>query len=372
MDTYFIEIKAIAKRLSEKYVNLDNYNWQNTWGLDEELINRILSLINVKKNEITEFELDEAKVNYITPIRKLKISYEDQLVMTSIYYEAMKYKQKLEVLRSFEKYNSNQPIFGDKKLLDKIHDDELINYTGFKLHPTTNYVKYNNCFFKTDYMTAPLLNYIDKMSKNYPTFIRLDPYYITTQSPQINLQEQLIQPLKYNWIHELNLYKGEITGGNYILPDLPLSQGKHTEEEQLHYWEYHIKKVRSLDVSAERTYKESGNLRMMVEEITEDKEINEYYRTKIIHLDTDDEVGTAFEKSTLNHIDLAVNLYNEQAYQARLQKYLRNGVVQNATIRTHLIRFEKVPFKTLFDLATLFFDSKILLNDWFADLKINL
>ena len=41
-----------------------------------------------KKYIMTEVDLNEARINYIPPIRILNISDEDKLTMTSIYFEA--------------------------------------------------------------------------------------------------------------------------------------------------------------------------------------------------------------------------------------------------------------------------------------------
>lgn len=365
--TYMAEINAISIRLSEKYVNYDNGRWQDTWGLDDDLIGRIFMLVEYKKGKMTGLELDEARINYITPIRKLTIANEDKLTMTSIYYEAMRKKDYMEIHKKFERYEISQPIFENKKLFKQVRDNELINYSNFSHVFDSSYVKYENSYFKTDYLRSPLLDYINAISKKYSIYIRVNPYFITKNTPPRILQEQLIQPLKYDWINRLKLYKGEKIGGYYIIQDLPLHEGPHSEEEILNYYEYNIKKLRSLDVSAERT--NEGNLRMMIEELTNDTEVG-YYRAKMIHLDTDNKVDTSYKDAILNHIDLAVNMYDENAYKIRQQERLQNGVVEDATMRTHLIRLEKVPFKTLFDLAELFFDSKILLNDWLNDLKL--
>ncbi len=327
-------------------------------------------LIEYKKHIITEFELNEARINYIPPITILNISDEDKLTMTSIYFEAMRKREWKEVQEKFERYNISQPIFvKNKKIFKQVRGDELISYNKFIHVFDSIYVKYESNYFKTDYMKSSLLAYVDKISKNYITYIRIHPYFVTQNKPLRSLQEQLIQPLKFDWIKQLNLYKNEKTGGYYSIQEISLESSQHTEEEKLNYWEFYVYKLRSLDVSAERT--NEGNLRMMIEELTECTEVG-YYRTKMIHLDTDNIVGTSYEEAILNHIDLAINMYDEDAYKIRKQERLKNGIVQDATMRIHLVRLEQVPFKVLFDLAELFFDSKILLRDWFADLKLPL
>ncbi|MEA4835282.1 MAG: hypothetical protein VB133_09115 [Anaeromusa sp.] len=319
---------------------------------------------------MTEFDLNEARINYIPPIRILNKSDEDKLTMTSIYFEAMRKKEWKEMQEKFERYKISHPIFvKNKKIFKQVRDGELISYNKFIHVFDSIYVKYESNYFKTDYMKSSLLAYVDKISKNYITYIRIHPYFVTQNKPPRSLQEQLIQPLKFDWIKQLTLYKNEKTGGYYSIQDIRLESRHHTEEEKLNYWEFSVYKLRSLDVSAERT--NEGNLRMMIEELTECTEVG-YYRTKMIHLDTDNIVGTSYEEAILNHIDLAINMYDEDAYKIRKQERLKNGIVQDATMRIHLVRLEKVPFRMLFDLAELFFDSKILMRDWFADLKLPL
>ena len=47
--------------------------------------------------------------------------------------------------------------------------------------------------------------------------------------------------------------------------------------------------------------------------------------------------------------------------------HLRNGTVENASFRTHLLRVEGVPLSALLDLATMFFRSTTLTTEWIAD-----
>ncbi|MEL7635069.1 hypothetical protein [Sporomusa sphaeroides] len=184
--------------------------------------------------------------------------------------------------------------------------------------------------------------------------------------PVFVIKEQLIIPLKHKCIENLTLYNGETTGSHYVLhkdEPCPTTYLKQKSNEE------YGKGIRSLEVSAGRN--NDGNLHMMIEEINIDFEYGtKYIATKCIHLDTDDKIGTPYTKSILNHIDLAINVYNEEAYQIRKNQKLKNGKVEDATFRTHLIRLEKVPFTILFDLASLFFGSIVLVKNWLDDLKL--
>ena len=107
---------------------------------------------------------------------------------------------------------------------------------------------------------------------------------------------------------------------------------------------------------------------MMLEELREERHYGRFYVCKCIHLDTDDAMGTDYRDAMLNHIDLAINVYDSDAYHKRSQESLAGGMVVDATFRTHILRMEKVPFTDLFQLAADFLDSKTLYWEWVNDL----
>lgn len=200
------------------------------------------------------------------------------------------------------------------------------------------------------------------MTQSYKRFIRIHPYYIHDKLPPIFLYEEALRPVNPNWINSLNLYKGQSTGGHYILQP---SETGDFEMDRLRFWDYEVKKVRSLEIYAQRS--NSGNLSMMIEEIKNNQEYSSYYIAKCIHLDTNNEVGTNINDTTLNHIDLAINIYDNSAYKQRINQSLSNGRVVDATYRIHLLRLEDVPFKLLINLSYLFFDNETLTEEWITE-----
>lgn len=86
----------------------------------------------------------------------------------------------------------------------------------------------------------------------------------------------------------------------------------------------------------------SGNLHMMLEELNADLKVDKYYVAKCIHLDID-QAGTPFKDSLLNHIDIALNVYDKKSFEKRMNQSLIDGKVVDTNMRTHLLRFEKVP-----------------------------
>jgi len=106
---------------------------------------------------------------------------------------------------------------------------------------------------------------------------------------------------------------------------------------------------------------------MMIEEISEKKEYESYYIAKCIHLDSDNMVGTTIDNAILNHIDLAINIYDTETYAVRKIQSLAYGRVVDATLRTHLLRIEKIPFNVLINLSYLFFESQYLTREWILE-----
>jgi hypothetical protein len=70
----------------------------------------------------------------------------------------------------------------------------------------------------------------------------------------------------------------------------------------------------------------------------------------------------------MQHLDLAINVYEGQDRQKRFAQSLQNGKVQDASFRTHLFRIEQTPFVSLFSFCGMFLESKVLLSEWFNEL----
>lgn len=129
-------------------------------------------------------------------------------------------------------------------------------------------------------------------------------------------------------------------------------------------YEYLIKKIRRLDVIAQR--KNSGVFSMMIEELQQ--ESDDIVIGRCIHLDSSAPLGTNYEEVQLSHLDLAINVYFDDTGRERMASNLANGKkVTNATCRTHLFRIDDVPLSSLMVFARMFFISMTLLNEWTAE-----
>lgn len=272
--------------------------------------------------------------------------------------------------RSFERYEIGQPLFsGEQDLFDCIRkastgspDLELIDSQYLENVQGSEIFKRNGIFFKTDeYLNPALYSLCKKTFPSSPIFIRLDPTKRYSSQPLFQINEEILIPANPNWWKNLNIHKRSKEGASYILYPKELSKESHQE-----YWEYKVEGVRRLDVIAKRN--NNGNLSMMIEELSDKDSDVGITIGRCIHLDTDDAMGTPFSESTVNHLDLAINVYEGDAAKNRYMGNLAQGVkVENATFRTHLLRIENIPLKSIFLFVMVFFKSKTLISDWFSD-----
>lgn len=131
------------------------------------------------------------------------------------------------------------------------------------------------------------------------------------------------------------------------------------------YRDYHIRDVRRLEISAQR--RATDYLSMMIEELTKPDDSNGIMIGRCIHLDTRAVVGAEMKQTQLQHLDLAINVYEDETRAMRMKDSLQNGRVLDATYRTHLYRIEGIPFPALFGFAERFLLSRVLLREWVHD-----
>jgi hypothetical protein len=278
---------------------------------------------------------------------------------------------KVKLLRnSFEKYEIHQPLFsGDQELFNCIRkteagsaDLELIDSDCLTNIQDSEIFSRNGHFYKIDgYLNQALYPLCKQQFPDSRVFIRLDPTKIYSSQPSFQLNEEVLIPANPHWWQNLNIHRRNKEGASYILyPKEP------TKESHQEFWEYNVKGIRRLDVIAKRN--NDGNLSMMIEELSDKDTGAGITIGRCIHLDTDDEMGTPFNDSNVNHLDLAINVYEGNAAQKRYDGNLAKGIkVENATFRTHLLRIENVPLKSIFLFILVFFQSKTLISDWLAN-----
>ena len=72
----------------------------------------------------------------------------------------------------------------------------------------------------------------------------------------------------------------------------------------------------------------------------------------------------------LNHLDLAINIYQGQRRAERFSQTMQSGKVPDASFRTHLFRIEQASFLSLFDFSRQFLKSPVLLGEWIQEVMI--
>ena len=260
-----------------------------------------------------------------------------------------------------EGYTHQHPLFtAVPGLLEYIHNDELIDFSVLKQINGSEILQVNKHYTLIDAALNPMIaTWTKETFSRERIYIRVNPFQVYNYQPPQRLFESVLMPANPNWWKNLTIHNRAKEGASYVLDDcMP-------DEDPLKYWELHIKRIKRLEVIAKRT--NSGNLSMMIEEIT-DIDKNGLLFGRCIHLDTDAPFGTAFEDSLLNHLDLAVNIYEGETAKKRLLDNLAQGqVTTDASYRTHLLKIEKIPFKALFAFVTSFLRSKTLVNEWFQD-----
>lgn len=269
--------------------------------------------------------------------------------------------KQLDVRRRFQPYDIHQPLFKQSpQLWSDVRDDELVHTRNLRHLGRSGLVELPGGWGRLDVFLPPeLLRWAQVEFPHVSTFVRLDPWFAEPEQPPEPLREAAVRPARAGWWTTLALRNRERDGGHYVLQD-SIHPSPATRDE---YWEYHVRGVRSLEVHARRD--SSGNLSMMLEEVAD--RFNGTLIGRCVHLDTDARPGTDQHAAPLNHLDLAINVYLDQAATRRKSTRLCDGRVEDASVRTHLLRVEGVPFAAIAEFARQFFHSSVLLQEWIQD-----
>ena len=293
-------------------------------------------------------------------------SVEDRLVLFTIAFEAEAQIHSKQMAARLAGYNRDQPLFqklpslwGSVRMTGQ-RDAELINASDLEFIDGTELVRFNRCFARIDFGLNPgLVRWIKREFPCAPLYIRLDPRQAFDELPPSLLQEAIVRPIDPDWWSSLKIYPGNSSGCAQVLqpPDSP-------KDDFEKWWEFHVKGIRALQMSVQR--RTGGNLSAMIEELSRPSGNIEQIFGLMVHMDTDAAVGTTANKAILNHLDLALNWYPNAAGQVRLGERLDQGMVTDATERTHLLRIENIPFSAFFTITTAYFASKVLLREWLS------
>lgn len=191
--------------------------------------------------------------------------------------------------------------------------------------------------------------------------LRLDPREGGSDRLRSSLLEYAVRPPNPTWWRTLGLQRGKTDSGCFVLdPDTVQEEFRKAAA-----WEFSAKGIRKLEVFVKR--ENQGRFSMMAEELSDRYARDGITIGRCIHLDSRSPEGTPFEKAVLDHIDLAVNVYEDGVRSIRWAQGLHEGgKVVDASFRTHMLRINDARFTTLFDLAVGFLQSATLRHEWFT------
>jgi len=265
-------------------------------------------------------------------------------------------------------YEPNQPLFqGALSLLNHIRqrsndsvDGELLDLSAIRSVSGLSIYKVDGGFSRLTCLLNPgVVNWARARYPNSPTFIRLDPFFFKHQQPRELLTEATLVPANRKWLGDFSLRKGMKDFALYALQDVS------PQDDPRGFWEYRMKGVRQLEIRVRR--REKDYLTMMIEELSKQDEENSLMVGRCIHLDTRDPVGTPLAAVKVNHLDLAVNVYQGRRRQEHYSQTLKNGKAADASFRTHVFRIEQADFCSVFDFCQLFLRSQLLVDEWIQE-----
>lgn len=296
----------------------------------------------------------------------------DRIVAFAFAFDLQHAVDALVIDRQCERYNSDQPLFaGAPSLLRKIRrreiagepDYELIEAQALTSVSGSELYKVDNGYGKlTRYLNPGIVNWAQASFPDAPLFIRLDPYFFSTQQPLQLLTEATLVPANPKWLPGFTLRKGMKEFAAYALSDVS------PRDDQAQFWDYRVRGLRRLEVRAER--REKNYLTMMIEELPRPDDPSGLMIGRCIHLDSRDPAGTSLDQVQVSHLDLAINVYKGATRAVRTGQTLQHGKIVDASCRTHLLRIEGAPFISLFQFCRMFFQSSVLLSEWLNELSV--
>lgn len=320
-----------------------------------------LSLLNQRLELLTDQDRKLASpytaIGYFT-----NMAGDQQLAAWVLALELGKLHQRNSLRSRFERYSNTQRLFVDlPKLLEASRERELIPLSSVKNLRTDGVVSCGTRFARIDPYLPPAL--VANFSATFPAaplFVRLDPDFVKPSKPKTYLAEEVIVPADPYWWRTLGIHRGQEKGSRYALPKV-----KNPADDLESFLEFHVRSLRTIEVHAQRP--KADYLSMMVEELVDSRQETGLLIGRCIHWDTRSPSGVSPSAADVQHLDLAINVYEGRAAEIRLAQCLSKGRVVDASFRTHLLRIESIPAQALFWIATQFFRSQILLSEWHQD-----
>ena len=364
IDEYFnVKLKTLAEKILESEEFTPDY-LENLISENDEFVTELLEF---RKSFIDSKDTDRVRGLLCLGFFKMKSGI-DRTTCFILTIEIEESIIKNDWEKRCESYNSEQPLFkNDQNLFEQIRkkennsfDYELLNSKELQQINDSEILKFKEKYTLLDYTLNPsILAWAKDKFEGKPLYIRANPYKVFITQPPQRLFESILMPANPNWWKQLTIFNRCKEGAAYELENCS------PKENLQQFLEYNIKAIRRLEIIAKRN--NNGNFSMMIEEITDIGSSGLLFG-RMIHMDTDSPYGKDFEQSTLNHLDLAINIYEGETAKKRLEDNLARGEkTVYASFRTHLLRIEDIPFKGLFGFVTSFLESQTLVNEWFED-----
>lgn len=363
IDIYFTNVRKLATLANQQNIavhDLIESPGEHAWLVNSSVRIRETLLSDKEENDLSSYL--EIGIFAGQPRRQ-------RLARFAMTFDVKHESDRLKLHRHCEPYNQTQPLFqNEPSLFQSIrrrengnHDFELIDVAAVRAVSGSEVYLAGNGFTKLNPFLSPgIVNWAQKEWPGAPTYIRLDAdTYSSIKPPQL-LTEATLVPANPRWLRDFSLSKGMKDFAAYELQDRSPSEGLGE------YWDYHVRHLRRLEVHVQR--RKDNYLSMLIEELPRPDDQNELMVGRCIHLDTRDPALTPFAEVTVQHLDLAINVYAGNDRRKRFEQSLQHGKVQDATYRTHLLRIEGIPFVSLFAFCEMFLDSKILLGEWLSEL----
>lgn len=298
-------------------------------------------------------------------------SEDDRVVFFCLEFELEAVARRTRLVNFCKAYDDGQTAFTlEPRLTDHIRvkgsrkggpENEMVKYAELQQIHDSEVMMFDKSFVKL----VPALNpripeWISTTFPRAPLFVRIDPDIASrNQLPQLLTEELKVNPYAYAPA-EFELNHNMVRGEEYSLFEV-----SPTPETLQEWWDYKVRGVRSLQTSSngKGTYRS-----FMIEELDDKLGGDEILIGRCIHLDSKNFRSTEIGDQSLDHLDLAVNVYEGANRKTRLGESLRNGKITDADYRTHVLRVEQVPLCVLPMMCLLFLASPTLTQRYHQDI----
>lgn len=363
--SYQNDVDQLAQRFPQ--INIYNAN-----AFFEKHKNEILLLSQKYGSDSTRILSKGKKDNLCTLVPGIA-SYDSETVY-SLFNDIWNSNRRYHRTISFEKYNKLQPLFSlFPDLFSKVschgkHEylpAKAFRYAGQREGKDENTFiafEYKKHFLSVPYAGVELFGYIlDK----YESFdIHVSPYHFYRKDETDEcLEHGVKKPIDPKHVHKFYLQKGH-TGGHYTFDYMNPKFENHREYVQsFNVCGTSLVGSQGLEVIVNER---NSDMSMMLEELV--KETDNTLIGYGVHLDILEAIGRDLTQLKINHLDLAVNVYENDDISRRLANNLCNGKkVAKASYRTHILRIENIPFFDMLQIISIFMKSKCLVMDWIDD-----